>query len=96
MSDRIIATYILSNKKHGTLYIGSTNDLHRRMTEHKNGIFEGFAKKYGLKNLVYVDVCPNLEAALLLERKYKKWKREWKIELIEKENPDWKDLCDLF
>jgi putative endonuclease len=96
MQDRLIAVYILSNKKCGTLYIGSTTDLHRRMTEHKNGIYEGFAKKHGLKNLIYAEPCPNLESALILERRYKKWERAWKIAMIEKSNPHWLDLCDQF
>lgn len=94
MSDRIAAVYIVTNKKNGTLYIGSTNDLYRRATEHKQSLIKGFSKQYGLTKLVYAEPCPDVTTALLAERRYKKYKRQWKINLIEKMNPNWDDLSE--
>lgn len=91
--NRIIAVYMLSNRKNGTLYIGSTVDLHRRMQEHKLGLLQGFSKRYALTHLVYAEPCPDLETALRLERRYKKYNRSWKIARIEESNPQWQDLC---
>jgi putative endonuclease len=96
MHDRIIAVYFLSNQKNGTLYMGSTNDLHRRMLEHREGLYRGFSKRYKLKKLVFCQPCPNVATALRLERRYKKYYREWKINLIEENNPNWDDLCERF
>jgi putative endonuclease len=84
--------YILASKKNGTLYIGVTNDLVRRISEHKNGINEGFTKKYNVKNLVYYETIDNINEAIKREKAMKKWLRKWKIDLIEKANPEWKDL----
>ncbi|MGQ9701419.1 MAG: GIY-YIG nuclease family protein [bacterium] len=84
--------YILSNKKNGTLYTGVTNDLVRRVYEHKHNLIEGFTKKYHVHRLVYFENTENVEAAIHREKCIKKWKRAWKIELIEKSNPEWKDL----
>jgi putative endonuclease len=84
--------YILASKKNGTLYLGVTNDLIRRVYEHKNNLVEGFSKKYDIHHLVYFEVCEDVRAAIQREKNIKKWKRQWKIELIEKSNPDWKDL----
>jgi putative endonuclease len=84
--------YILASKKNGTLYVGVTNDLVRRVYEHKNSLVEGFSKKYEICNLVYLEVCEDIRVAIHREKNIKKWKRQWKIELIEKNNPDWKDL----
>ena len=84
--------YILSNKYNGTLYIGVTNDLERRMFEHKNKLIEGFTKKYGLDRLVYFETFQYVNDAIKREKNMKKWKRQWKIGVIEKENPNWKDL----
>jgi putative endonuclease len=84
--------YILSNKKNGTLYIGVTNDLERRLWEHKNKVNEGFAKKYGLDKLVYFEKFQFIKEAILREKNMKKWKRQWKKNRIEDENPDWVDL----
>lgn len=86
--------YILTNKKQGTLYIGVTNNLKRRVYEHKNDLVNGFAKKYNLKNLVYYEITSDVNSAIAREKKLKKWNREWKIDLIEKMNPEWKDLFD--
>jgi putative endonuclease len=84
--------YILASKKNGTLYIGITNDLLRRIYEHKSGTADGFTKKYGVNKLVYFANTTDANAAILREKRLKKWKRQWKIDLIEKLNPEWKDL----
>jgi putative endonuclease len=86
--------YLLASKIRGTLYIGVTNDLQRRVYEHKMGIKKGFTFKYGVKRLVYFETFQNIEEAIDREKKLKKWNRSWKIELFEKENPGWKDLAD--
>ncbi|WP_452231273.1 MULTISPECIES: GIY-YIG nuclease family protein [unclassified Lacinutrix] len=85
-------TYILSNMKNGTLYIGMTNDLERRMFEHKNKLYEGFTKKYGLHILVYFEQFQYVNDAIKREKQLKNWNRQWKIDLIEKENKNWEDL----
>jgi putative endonuclease len=84
--------YILASKRNGTLYIGVTNDLIRRIYEHKEGIVEGFTNRYGVHKLVYFEQTNDINSALLREKQLKKWNRRWKIELIEGFNPDWKDL----
>ena len=86
--------YILTNKRNGTLYIGITNDLKRRVYEHKNGLVEGFTKKYRLKNLIYYEILNTAESAIRREKQLKKWKRMWKLRVIEEKNPDWKDLYE--
>jgi putative endonuclease len=86
--------YILSNRYNGTLYIGVTNDLERRMFEHKNKLIEGFTKQYGLDKLVYFETYQYVNDAIKREKNMKKWKRQWKITLIEKENPMWNDLSE--
>ncbi len=84
--------YILTNKKQGTLYIGVTNDLVRRIWEHKNHVVEGFTEKYKLGRLVYYEETDNVESAIQREKQLKNWHRPWKITLIEKNNPEWNDL----
>ena len=84
----------MASKKNGTLYIGVTNNLVRRVYEHKEGLIEGFTKKYNVKNLVYYEVYNDMYEAIKREKAMKKWLRKWKIELIEKTNPDWKDLYE--
>jgi putative endonuclease len=86
--------YLLASKRNGTLYIGVTNDLVRRVYEHKNDIVEGFTKKYGIHLLVYYEQYDNVESAIQRERQMKKWNRQWKIRRIERQNPDWRDLYD--
>ncbi|MBY0427653.1 MAG: GIY-YIG nuclease family protein [Alphaproteobacteria bacterium] len=86
--------YIITNKAYGTLYIGQTNDLARRMHEHKHGLIEGFSKKYGLKMLVYYEAYDNPSEGFVRERQMKEWKRQWKIDLIHSINRDWKYLSD--
>jgi putative endonuclease len=84
--------YIMTNAPHGTLYIGVTSDLIRRLYEHKNGLYEGFTKKYQLKQLVYFETSESIEAAIEREKKLKNWHRDWKIDLINTQNPDWTNL----
>lgn len=86
--------YIVTNKPRGTLYIGMTNNLIRRAYEHRKGLIEGFTKKYNLKRLVYYEVFDRVEDAILREKRLKKWNRQWKIDLIEKVNPNWNDLYE--
>ena len=86
--------YILASQKNGTLYIGVTNDLIKRIYEHKNNLVEGFTKKYSIHLLVYYEIYKNIYDALQREKRLKKWNRAWKIELIEKENPEWIDLYE--
>ncbi len=85
--------YILASKKDGVLYIGVTNDLERRILEHKHKLNKGFATKYNADKLVYFEQFSIVEESIQREKQLKKWNRDWKIELIEKENPDWKDLA---
>ena len=86
--------YMLASKRNGTLYIGVTNDLARRVYEHKEGLVEGFTKKYKVDRLVYFEETNDVESAIIREKRLKKWNRQWKIELIEKGNPEWKDLYE--
>ena len=87
--------YILASKRNGTLYIGVTSNLVQRTWQHKEGQIEGFSKKYDVKNLVYFEVHETAESALTREKQMKKWERAWKIKLIERNNPEWRDLTDL-
>ncbi len=84
--------YILASKRNGTLYIGVTNDLIKRVYEHKHDIIDGFTKKYRVHYLVYYEDTRDINNALTREKQMKKWKRQWKIELIKKMNPKWEDL----
>lgn len=84
--------YILASKKEGVLYVGVTNDLERRIFEHKAKINEGFTSKYNVGKLMYFEVFNSIEEAILIEKRMKKWKREWKVNLIIENNPEWKDL----
>ena len=84
--------YILSSKKNGTLYIGVTSNLLKRVYEHKNNLVDGFTKKYHVHQLVYYEKTNEINTAIAREKQIKKWKRQWKIELIEKFNPDWQDF----
>ena len=86
--------YILASKKNGTLYIGVTNNLLKRVYEHKNNLVEGFTQKYDVHNLVYYEIFRNIQDAITREKNIKKWKRKWKTELIEESNPNWEDLYD--
>ncbi len=86
------AVYILASKRNGTLYTGVTADLLGRVWEHKNGAIEGFTKKYSVHRLVYFERHETMPLAIEREKQIKKWKRKWKQELIEEQNPTWKDL----
>ena len=84
--------YILSNYTNTTLYVGMTNDLKRRLYEHKNKLIEGFSSKYNTNKLVYYEETSDVKTAIQREKNLKKWNRQWKEELIKKTNPDFKDL----
>ena len=86
--------YILASQKNGTLYTGVTNNLMRRVWEHKNKVNQGFTSKYNVTKLVYYEVFDYIGEAILREKRIKKWKRKWKLELIESINPYWDDLYD--
>ena len=86
--------YILASRRNGTLYIGMPHDLARRVWEHKSGAVPGFTRKYGVKMLVWYEVHESRESAFQRERQIKKWNRAWKLELIERTNPGWRDLVD--
>ena len=86
--------YILASKRNGTLYTGVTSDLIQRVWQHKQYLVEGFTKKYRVKKLVYYEVHDNAESAITKEKQIKKWRRKWKLRLIEERNPEWKDLYE--
>ncbi|MBL0688808.1 MAG: GIY-YIG nuclease family protein [Pseudoalteromonas sp.] len=88
------AVYILANKQNGTIYIGVTSDLVKRVWQHKNHVVTGFTEKYEVVQLVYFELLEDMINAIEREKQLKTWKRAWKIKLIEKENPDWNDLYD--
>ena len=87
-----LAVYILSSKRNGTLYIGVTSDLVKRIWEHKNNMVEGFTKLYGVHHLVWYELHETMESAIQREKQMKEWKRKWKLELIESVNPNWQDI----
>ncbi|MBV9784282.1 MAG: GIY-YIG nuclease family protein [Acidisphaera sp.] len=89
---RAPCVYILASKRNGTLYVGVTSELVRRVWEHKSSEIAGFTRKYGIKLLVYVEVHITMSAAIVREKQIKKWRRTWKIALIERDNPEWRDL----
>jgi len=84
--------YILASKRNGTLYVGVTNDLPRRAWEHREGMIPGFTKRYGVKLLVYYEIFHSIEQAIRREKRLKKYKREWKMNLIQQNNVGWRDL----
>ena len=85
-------TYILTNRAYGVLYIGVTADIEKRIWEHRNGLGSRFCRKYGIDTLVLVEDYPTIEEAIVREKRLKKWRREWKMELIDTSNPEWRDL----
>ena len=91
---KLYYVYILASQRNGTLYIGITNDLKRRVFEHKEGLIDGFTKEYKVNQLVYFGQTPDVRSAIEREKRLKEWKRQWKIELVEKENLTWIDLYD--
>ena len=88
--------YILASKRNSTIYIGVTNDLERRLYEHKNNLVDGFTKRYKIYNLVYYESVNDINAVLQREKQLKRWTRKWKIELIENVNLEWQDLAENF
>ena len=86
--------YVLASARNGTLYIGVTSDLARRVWEHKSKAVSGFTSKYGVDRLVYFETHDSAEAAISREKTLKRWNRSWKLELIEKANPEWEDLYE--
>ncbi len=84
----------MASRRNGTLYVGATNDLLRRVYEHKNDFVEGFTKRYAVHTLVYYETCGSKEGAFWREKQLKKWNRAWKIRLIEESNPRWRDKYD--
>ena len=87
--------YMLASRRYGTLYVGVTNDLARRVWSHKEGHFPGFTKRYGVTRLVWYESYESIHDAIAREKRLKRWRRDWKIELIEAENPVWSDLYNL-
>ena len=87
-------TYILASQRNGTLYTGSTEDLYVRVSEHQQKLRPGFTSKYGVDRLVWFEVHDTRESAFVRERQIKKWNREWKLRLIERSNPSWRDLIE--
>ena len=94
MHEKRPAVYILASKRNGTLYAGVTSDLSRRVDEHKNDAVEGFTKRYRVHMLVYCEFHADMRSAIEREKQIKKWNRAWKLELIEKDNPEWRDLAE--
>jgi putative endonuclease len=92
--DKVPAVYILASKRHGTLYIGVTSDLCSRIAGHKQGMIPGFTRKYSVKILVWYELLGSMDEAIRREKQMKEWQRDWKIELIEKLNPTWRDLFE--
>ena len=86
--------YILVSRPHGTFYVGVTSDLHSRMDEHSKGLMEGFTKKYGIKTLVYYEMHDGIATAIAREKLLKRWRRVWKVRLVEQMNPEWLNLYD--
>ncbi|MDP2663391.1 MAG: GIY-YIG nuclease family protein [Dehalococcoidia bacterium] len=84
----------ISQRRNGTLYVGVTSNLIRRVSEHKTDLVKGFTEKYGAHMLVYYESCDSVESALRREKQLKEWQRKWKLRLIEETNPQWRDLCD--
>jgi putative endonuclease len=90
--EKLFAVYMLASGYNGTLYIGVTSDLPKRVYEHRSGLVEGFTKEYGVKDLVWYEVHGDAVEAITREKRIKKWNRLWKIRLIEEKNPRWRDL----
>ena len=86
--------YLMASRKNGTLYVGVTSDLIKRVYQHRNGVVEGFTDRYAVHHLVWFESTDSVEAAIHKEKQMKNWKREWKVALIEKENPQWLDLYE--
>ena len=94
MSDKRPCVYILASRRNGTLYVGVTTDLARRVWEHRSDAVAGFTKQYGVHLLVHAEFHDSVADAILQEKRIKRWRRAWKIALIERDNPQWRDLYD--
>ena len=94
MAEKRPCVYILASKRNGTLYVGVTNDIARRAWEHRSNAVAGFVRDYRVHRLVFVEFHETMPDAILREKRIKKWRRAWKLELIERHNPQWRDLCD--
>jgi len=94
MNEKQPAVYILASNRNGTLYIGVTSDLVKRIWQHKNSIIDGFTKQYNVHMLVWYEIHSTMESAINREKRLKSWNRKWKLDLIGKMNPDWTDLYD--
>jgi putative endonuclease len=92
--DKAFYVYILAKGRNSTFYVGVTSNLVKRVWEHRSGVVPGFTKRYGVKTLVYYEVHTNAQAAILREKRLKKWNRLWKMRIIEEMNPDWRDLYE--
>jgi len=90
--DKYFAVYIMASGRNGTLYTGITSNLPKRVWEHREGLADGFTKEYGVKQLVWYEVCEEPLVAIAREKQIKKWNRGWKLKLIEQKNPEWRDL----
>ena len=90
----IYFVYIVASKRNGTLYVGMTNDLFRRIWEHREGLIDGFTKEHGVKHLVHYETYEDVNVAIHREKRLKKWKRQWKIDLIQRDNLEWNDLYE--
>jgi putative endonuclease len=86
--------YILASRRNGTLYVGVTSDLVKRVWEHQNNLVEGFTKRYGVHTLVWFEQHETMESAIAREKAIKEWRRRWKLDLIEQQNPEWRDLYE--
>ncbi len=94
MNNKTYYVYIMASKRNGTLYVGVTNDLIRRVYEHKTNVVEGFTEKYRVHKLVYWEQLDSVESAIQREKQLKRWNRQWKIALIEKQNSNWQDMYE--
>lgn len=90
--EKLPCVYIVASQRNGSLYVGVTSDLIKRVWEHKNNLIEGFTKRYGIHILVWYERHETMESAIAREKAIKEWKRRWKLEIIERENPEWRDL----
>jgi putative endonuclease len=94
VADKQPCVYILASKRNGTLYVGVTSDLARRVSDHDSGAVAGFTRDYGVRTLVFAEFHDTMEGAILREKRIKKRRRAWKLELIERHNPQWRDISD--
>lgn len=90
--EKVFTVYIVTNTRRGVLYTGMTSDLIGRAWKHRDGVLSGFSRQWGLKRLVWYETMPDAESAIALEKRIKRWRRDWKFALVEKMNPDWDDL----